>query len=309
MRFHVGSAAISWAKRNPSITRVVLGAMAKSYIAFPRRRSRFFDVLAGETGYLVRVSAQLGNGMKISVPWNDVGGNEIYNTGWYEPSTVRIVSSMLKPGMTFFDVGANVGQYTLLGSGLVGNAGAVHSFEPAPPIFQWLCDNVGVNSLKNVQLNQCALGASSEPLTLHLAKPENFGATSVCKQYHSSGQTFDVSCTRIDDYMVAKGISRVDVMKIDVEGAEMAVLEGGEKLFGSPHPPTLIIEYEESSQKRFGRSCEDITKFLRAFGYSLERITDTGTIPYQVKQPEDFSFNVLARPREAAQNSGFGSSD
>ena len=74
MRFHVGSAAISWAKRNPSITRVILGAMAKSYIAFPRRRSRFFDVLAGETGYLVRVKAQLGNGMKISVPWNDVGG-------------------------------------------------------------------------------------------------------------------------------------------------------------------------------------------------------------------------------------------
>ena len=69
-----------------------------------------------------------------------------------------------------------------------------------------------------------------------------------------------------------------------------------EKLLASQNRPHLVIEFEESSQKRFGRSCAEIAKFLQARGYSLSRITDKDIVPYQPKEPEDYTFNVLATP-------------
>jgi FkbM family methyltransferase len=204
---------------------------------------------------------------------------------------------LLRPGMSFFDVGANMGQYTLLAAGLNCK---VHSFEPAPAMFQFLSENVEPVK-ERVQINQFALSDSEEPVTLHMAKPHNVGATSFRDQYCASGEAFQVPCTTIDNYMSKNGISKVDVVKIDVEGAEVAVLKGAEKLLSGPHRPTIVLEYEESAQQRFGSSCAEITSILTAHGYKLERITQHGLIPYAPS--EDFSFNVLARPTDAAISS------
>jgi FkbM family methyltransferase len=292
--FHPGAIAVRLAKKHPTITKLSLGAVAQPYIALRRRPPQLFDHLAGSIGYLVRVNATLGNGMKMRVVWNDTGGcgHEIWRSGWYEPPTVKVISDLLRPGMTFFDVGANMGQYTLLASGLNCK---VHSFEPAPAMFQFLSENVEPVK-ERVQINQFALSDSEEPVTLHMAKPHNVGATSFRDQYCASGETFEVACTTIDRYVNEKGIDRVDVMKIDVEGAEKAVLRGAEKLLSSGQRPAIVIEYEESAQNRFGSSCAQITSFLTAHGYRLGRITEQGVIPYTPKEPEDRSFNVLARP-------------
>ncbi len=300
--FHPGVLAVRLAKKNPFITKLTLGAMARSYLALHRKQHRIFNHLAGAVGYLVRVKAKLGNGMKINVVWNDIGGYEIWRTGWYEPSTVRAVAGLLQPGMTFFDVGANVGQYTLLASGL--NC-TVHSFEPAPVIFQLLADNVKPLA-QSVQVNQSALSDVEEPVTLYMAQPGDLGSTSLTKQYCASGQTVEVPCTTIDNYMSKHAISRVDVLKIDVEGAESAVLRGAEKLLSGPHRPSIVIEYEETAQQRFGSSCAELTRFLTAHGYKLERITEHGTIPYTPTDPDDYSFNILARPTNTVSNSVAG---
>ncbi|MGC2181711.1 MAG: FkbM family methyltransferase [Terriglobales bacterium] len=233
--------------------------------------------------------------MKINVVWNDTGGQAIWRDGWYEPPTVKVISDLLRPGMTFFDVGANVGQYTLLAIGLDCE---VHSFEPAPAIFQFLSDNVK-EMTKPAHINQCALSDSEDTATLYIATPDNLGATSLSKQYCHSGETFQIACTTIDNYMQKNGIAKVDAIKIDVEGAESAVLRGAEKLLSGPHRPWIVIEYEEAAQSRFGSSCAELTKFLTAHGYRLERVTDEGVIPYTPKEPDDYTFNILARPAVA----------
>jgi FkbM family methyltransferase len=195
--------------------------------------------------------------------------------------------------MTFLDVGANMGQYTLLAAGLQCK---VHSFEPAPAMFELLSKNTEPVKEK-VHLNQLALGDSDEPVTLYMAKPHNVGATSFRDQYCASGQTFQVARTSLDNYLNQNGIAKVDVMKIDVEGAEGMVLKGAERLLSSPDRPAIVLEYEESAQQRFGSSCAQLTSWLTAHGYRLDRITEQGLIPYSPKEPEDFSFNVLARPQ------------
>jgi FkbM family methyltransferase len=188
-----------------------------------------------------------------------------------------------------------MGQYTLLAAGL---GCKVHSFEPAPAMFRFLSDNTKAVG-KWAQINQCALSDSEEPVTLYMAKPNNVGATSFRDQYWASGQTFQVACTTLDHYLDQNGIAKVDVMKIDVEGAEMAVLRGAEKLLSGPDRPALVLEYEESAQQRFGSSCAELTSFLTAHGYELERITDQAVVPYTRKEQEDYSFNILASPSAA----------
>jgi len=295
--FHPGVIAARWARNHPAITKVALGAIAKPCIALHLKRPHIFDDLSGEIGYLVPVKTKLGNGMQITVPWNDVAGNEIYNKGWYEEPTVEVFRTILKTGTTFIDVGANVGQYTLLAAGALGGEDPrIHSFEPAPTIFPYLADNVAANDLKQVRINQCALGDSDTPLTLYLAQPHNLGATSLRQQYCYSGQSFQVPCTTLDAYVAKNRIAQVDAMKIDVEGAEMSVLRGADLLLSGSHRPVIVIEYEETAQKRFGSSCAEMTAFLSAHGYGLERITDHGVVPYSPKEPEDYTFNVIARP-------------
>jgi FkbM family methyltransferase len=295
---HPGAVAIRLAKKHPSIARFGLGLAAQPYIVLRRRPPRLFDNLAGSIGYLVSVNARLGNGMKMRVVWNDTGGcgHEIWRSGWYEPRTVEVIGDLLQPGMTFFDIGANMGQYTLLAA---GKNCKVHSFEPAPAMFEFLNENVQPVK-ERVRINKIALSNTEEPVTLFMAKPHNVGATSFTDQYGASGETFEVPCTTIDNYMEKNGIARIDVMKMDVEGAESAVLKGAAKLLSGPNPPVIVLEYEESAQRRFGSSCAEMTSLLTAHGYRLERITDREVIPYVPKDPEDFSFNVLARPPAAS---------
>lgn len=295
---HPGAVAIRLARKHPAIARFGLGVAARPYIALRLRPPHLFDNLAGSIGYLVKVYATLGNGMRMRVVWNDTGGcgHEIWRSGWYEPRTVKVISDLLQPGMTFFDVGANMGQYTLLAA---GQNCKVHSFEPAPAMYEFLNENV--QPVKDrVRINKIALSNTEEPVTLFMAKPHNVGATSFTDQYCASGETFEVPCTTIDNYVEKNGIARVDVMKMDVEGAESAVLKGATKLLSGPHPPAIVLEYEESAQQRFGSSNAEMTSLLTKHGYTLERITDQGVIPYVPKDPEDFSFNVLARPPAAS---------
>ena len=139
---------------------------------------------------------------------------------------------------------------------------------------------------------------------MYMAKPHNVGATSFRDQYCASDQTFQVACTTLDNYLEQNGVGKVDVMKIDVEGAEGMVLKGAEKLLSGPDRPAIVLEFEESAQQRFGSSCAQLTSMLTAHGYKLDRITEQGLIPYVPKDPEDFSFNVLARPQAEMAASG-----
>jgi FkbM family methyltransferase len=141
--------------------------------------------------------------------------------------------------MVFFDIGANMGYYTLIAAKKVGPTGRVDSFEPSPRMFNELKFNLELNKFNNVHINNIALG--DEPGVARLSRydrgREVYGSLSTRSFPGATIIGYDeVALETLDNYMVKKGIKQVDMIKMDVEGAEFLVLKGAVffKLF-TPH--------------------------------------------------------------------------
>jgi FkbM family methyltransferase len=247
-------------------------------------------------GYRVPAATRLSNGMRAVVPWNDDGGNAMYRHGHYEPETLRLFECLVSPGMTVFDVGANVGQYTLAASGRLSGWGEVHAFEPDPLTYAWLVRNARLNALPNVRAVQTAVYDTTEPLELYLATARDTGSNSlVGEPWTPAGKRVRVRCTTLDRYAAEHSIPRVDVIKVDVEGAELGVLRGAQRIVAGPHQPVMILEFEEERQRLAGTSCEALARHLVDRGYALYRIGAHGrALATDIRPPG--SFNMLAVP-------------
>src|SRR5215831_12587286 len=263
------------ARATPRLSKAALRLCSRALA--PRKPPWLVSRIAGDLNVRLPVDTRLRNGMSIRVVWTDVIGYSICTDGYYDISSVHILSKILKPGMTFIDVGTHVGQYTLVASDIVGPTGSVHSFEPQPDTFELLRHNVQTNALTNVHLNQCALGETCADAELYLACPDNVGQSSFRRPHNYSGKAVTVPCRTLDDY-VAEHRLAVNVIKIDVEGAEFSVLRGARKVLSGSVKPSLIIEFWEPFQREYGSSCAEMASFLVAHGYTLFWITETGLV-------------------------------
>ncbi len=252
--------------------------------------------LATELGYRIPVFARLGNGMKVRVVWNDFIGRTIQREGYYEPELVKLFEKLLKPGMVFLDIGAHIGQYTLVASELVGESGAVHSFEPDPETYKWLASNLRINQRKNVRLNQLALSSTAGKTQFYISSPDDIGSNSLSPPSNFSGRVVEVTLTTVDYYLAENQVPRVDLLKADIEGAEYAMLSGADSLLRSEHKPVIIIEFEQARQRAMGSSCAKLAELLSAREYALYRISEAGFESYTPKENDQPSFNILAIP-------------
>jgi len=141
MPTHLSGPLLRSAKLFPPLTKVGLRIASRVF----RHPHWTIARIATELDCRIKVKAKLGNGMKLDVFWADVVGTGILVNSYHEPATVLVVQNLLTPGMVFYDVGAQVGQYTLLAAELVGSLGSVHSFEPDPTSFSVLEKNVAAN--------------------------------------------------------------------------------------------------------------------------------------------------------------------
>jgi len=230
----------------------------------------------------IPVKARLNNGMTTWFLLGDEVGERIRRNGFREPETLDAITSYLSKDGIFFDLGAHVGQYTLGASPLCR---AVHSFEPVPGTFELLQRNVQVNGLTNVITNQCAVSDSCGQVKIYEGDLGTMDRSSLRAPARTSGRSFLVPTTSLDAY-VAKHGAVPDLIKIDVEGAEIAVLRGGSNLLREAHP-ALIVEVDNENQPRFGFTTDDLLRELKSFGYSLSRLEDE-------ERSDRSYFNVLA---------------
>jgi FkbM family methyltransferase len=207
------------------------------------------------------------NGCHMHCDLQDHIQRQIYFLGLYEPIEAYLFTRLLQPGMTVIDGGANVGQYTLLASRAVGPTGAVYSFEPVPATFRRLQAHVADNMLANVHLTCAALWHTSTVLQLGLAPDmcNNCGAYSVGVQNPET--TLQCRSLSLDQLMAERRIDRVDVVKLDIEGAELHALRG---MLGtlSHHRPMLLMEVNRLAVSRLGYSLGDLWDLLiKDLGY------------------------------------------
>ena len=184
----------------------------------------------------------------------------------WEQEISSLLDLILKPGMTFVDIGANVGFHTLHSARAVGLSGAVIAFEPAPKVFQLLQRSVHLNGL----------GAICRCMNLALSSSEGLPAlhvSAVCGHnslYHPGDEEeeseLQVKTARLDSVLIEA--QRIDVVKMDVEGAELDVLEGMKHILDK-WDIVLIAEYGVSHLKRLGIDPADWFRRFFAHGFAL----------------------------------------
>lgn len=182
-----------------------------------------------------------GNGRLASICAMYYFVGTITNQDEDERPVVRLIARAVNSGDTFFDIGANVGFYSSFVGPLCGKSGAVHSFEANPLLIQHLRRSADLNKGKaNIIVNEVAVGSDSNK-TLQLYDPERIGGSSLYKlQWLNAASSVTVPLTTIDEYRRANNIKRLDVVKIDIEGAELDAFRGMEQTFAEC-PPWLIL--------------------------------------------------------------------
>ena len=180
----------------------------------------------------------------------------------YEHRKRLLFEKTVVEGGCVFDVGANVGFYTLLASVIVGAGGSVFAFEPAPSNVAYLREHLRLNEVRNVEVFEVAVSDHEGQEHFELGGHNTLGRLS------ASGQLV-VNCARLDEMSARYGFRAPDMMKIDVEGAELAVLQGASRLLAASHPAIFLATH---GAEVHGECC----RLLRGLGYVLESIEGGG---------------------------------
>lgn len=181
-------------------------------------------------------------------------------------------------GMTVFDVGANVGELTLLFSRFIGNTGNVHAFEASEATYEKLKTICNAAGKINVILNHLALSDKKEFIELNIYEDAlsvfNSQAKRPLKDYGLDIESIGVekvSATTVDDYCQSKKIEQIDLLKIDVEGAEFQVMQGAKNMLKNNRIKCLTFEFGQTTFD-MGNKPEEIEKFLSAMNYKIQNI-------------------------------------
>ena len=219
-----------------------------------------------------RLSPRLG-GVLFRCDLRDHIMREACLTGCYEPQETALLAQMLRPGMTFVDVGANWGYFSLVASPLVGPTGRVVSVEADPRACQALRANIARNGFDFATVLE--LAASDRPGTLRLQEyaegsndSGNYGLTSTTTT-QPDGRRFDVPARPLDDALEDAGIDRIDVLKMDIEGAEAPALRGLDRRLRTGRIRQILLEVHPHHLRDQGSSVEEVVGSLRRHGYAL----------------------------------------
>ncbi|MBL4624214.1 MAG: FkbM family methyltransferase [Flavobacteriales bacterium] len=197
---------------------------------------------------------------------------QIYLLDLYEKNTIYQLKKLLnkltkKPKVTVMDVGANIGFYALtMESILTDNNCTVHAFEPNPYTYKLLEQNVENNNKSNIILNK--IGLSSEKGSFELTYNEgNLGTASIYAQANSMSKTVAIQTIKLDDYCKENKIDSIDVLKVDIEGAELDFFKGAREIISQSKTCIIIAEIVEENCIRAGYSASELYDFIIQLGF------------------------------------------
>src|SRR5690242_1114122 len=179
--------------------------------------------------------------------------------GSFELEKQRVFRSLVKPGSVLYDIGANVGIYTLLGSKLVGPGGHVFAFEPLPRNLRLLHKHVKLNNLQNVTIVEKAVSDRDGFAAFNVENDLSAGSLSMTGD-------LTVETIALDNEGSAIALRPPSLLKIDVEGAEAQVLAGAAALLHTHRPAVLLATHGQNQHR-------DCCEMLRCWGYEISSIT------------------------------------
>lgn len=254
-----------------------VGAVASVIRRLPRGRYRATQWMGRyhTDPFWARMPDDLGP-MWFRCDLRDLLMREVCFTGRYEPQETALLLLLLGAGMTFVDVGANWGYFSLAAAPMVGETGRVISVEADPRACRTLRANVARNQLHTVTVLEMA--ASDRPGMLQLQEYEatasdsgSFGVTSTTTVV-DGGRTFDVAARTLDDALDEAGVDRIDLLKMDIEGAEARALAGLRRRLDERRIDRILLEVHPQHLRDQGSSAEGVVGQLRGHGFDVYAI-------------------------------------
>ena len=207
-------------------------------------------------------------GSKMYVDSRDTGvAPYLLEWGYYEKNETELFKKIVKKGMVILDIGANIGYYTLLAARLIGAEGKVYAFEPDPYNFSLLNKNVKINGYNNVTTVQKAVFSQSGKMQLFLDK-NNLGGHSLSKANVNKSNSTSTEVTSIDDYFI-NSKQKIDLVKMDVQGLEMKVIEGMDNVIKENKEIQIILEFWPWGLQNAGSSSPTLLNKLGEYGFTL----------------------------------------
>lgn len=224
-----------------------------------------------------------GNDFSLKLKSDSVLAEPLFLGDGFEESELRLLRNILQPGMKVFDIGANIGLYSIISGKAVGQNGHVWSFEPFPPIAEYLRQNVMMNNLSNVTVIQKAVSDTKGISDFHVFPDgsdvyNSLGAEERPVEKLHSVKKISVEVTTLDSFAKEAGIEKADILKIDVEGNEERVLTGAEQLIRNSPDVNIIMELYEPAAKQCGCSSERLITMLAGWGLGMYQISPSGKI-------------------------------
>jgi FkbM family methyltransferase len=238
---------------------------AKITRQLPVARGRIIDWLFRdfEKRFLAKMSPELG-GHVFDCSTHDIVARHVFFSGSYAQHEVAFMRGVLKPGMCFVDVGAHWGLLTMLASHLVGDTGQVIALEPDPRRLAKLRSNLELNCIANVRAFEVAAVDCDTHVTFSAA--DEWTSPSLVECISNRSQ-FVAWGRRLDDLLNEEGEGNVDLIKIDVEGAEDLVLQGMEVGLNRQRYSRILLELHPRQLSKRSRTMSDIADFLITRGY------------------------------------------
>ncbi len=217
----------------------------------------------------------------------------------FENKELHFVETFLRPGMTVLDIGAHHGLYTLLCSKIVGPEGRVIAFEPSPRECGRLENHVRINRCCNVHIERCALGSERGSANLFVVDGDcDWGNSLRAPVLNEPTYQVRVEVRTVDDVLQEMGVSTVDFIKVDVEGAELATLQGAARLLRGPSRPAILVEVQDLRTQPWGYRSRAIIDFLANLDYRWFALAPDSSLQPVSIALDSYDANLVALPRE-----------
>lgn len=216
-------------------------------------------------------------------------------SGSYEEDTLAIIRKLVRPGDTCLDIGANVGAVSIALADQVGSSGKVYAFEPGPGFQQRLQANLRLNpKLSSIVVPDArALSNANAKLKWQMSTTAHGTATTYVNGMDSSAPVIEVEAIRMDDHATLKELGRLNFIKLDVDGLEYEILQGGLETL-KKHLPSIYYETNMWNEE-MKVAALNIEKFLVGLGYEIFKVEPSTYDLIPTKYP-DYTFNTVAIP-------------
>lgn len=258
--------------------------IAKDFFERKRAIDKLREIIKGDISSIEinadKLHIVLQDGRRYNWRMNSIEDNNftvLTHTGVYEKEAYNVLMKLIKGNATILDIGANKGWYSVIFA-KTANDGVVYAVEPTTSAFEELENNIKINNLTNVV--PCKIAFSNYSGKGCMTIPFEHSALAYLESQGNDKNQNEISVMTIDDFVREKGISNVDLIKIDAEGSEYNIIIGAKELLSSHNAPAVFIEAFDKCLLRYGKNTGDLIMVLKQYGYhiydveSLEEYTE-----------------------------------